>query len=55
MNLWQMSISGISFTFFPHPHLEALLESAVLTLVPVILVDRTVSAAATSVSQVPSN
>ena len=37
----------------PHPHLEALLESAVLALVPVVLVNRTAFVAATLIGEVP--
>ena len=37
----------------PHPHLETLLESAVLTLVPMMLIYGTVLVAAASVGQVP--
>ena len=39
----------------PHPHLEALLEAAVLALVPVVLVDGTVLVPPAGVGQVPSD
>ena len=42
-------------TFSPHAHLEALLQPAILTLVPVVLVDRAVAVAATRVAQVPAD
>lgn len=40
-------------TFSPHADFEALLQPAVLTLVPVVLVDGTVSIPPAGVSQVP--
>ena len=42
-------------TFFPHSHLEAFLEATVLTLIPMMLVDRTISAAPALVGQVSAN
>ena len=42
-------------TFPPHAHFEALFESAVLALVPVVLVNRAVSAATAGVREVPSH
>ena len=42
-------------TFSSHAHLEALLEPAVLALVPVVLVDRAVPVPSTRVGQVPPN
>ena len=44
---------GPPLTFSLHPHLEALLESAVLTLVPVVLVNRAAFVAATLIGEVP--
>jgi len=41
--------------FSSHAHLEALLQPAILTLVPVVLVDRAVAVAATRVAQVPAD
>jgi len=40
-------------TFPAHAHLQALFQAAKLALVPMMLIDRTVSAAATRVREVP--
>ena len=40
-------------TFPPHAHLETLLESTVLALVAVVLVNRAASVAPTCVRQIP--
>ena len=45
----------LSLTFFPHAHFEALFQSAVLALIPVVLVYRTVLVAPAGVGQVPSD
>ena len=42
-----------SLTLFPHAHLEALSQAAVLALVPVVLVDRAAPGAAALICQVP--
>ena len=44
------SIKGL--TLFPHAHLEAFLEAAVLALVAVVLVNRALPAAAALICQV---
>ena len=43
----------IALTLFPHAHLEALSQAAVLALVAVVLVDRAAPGAAALVRQVP--
>jgi len=42
-------------SFPPHPGLETFLEPAVLTLVPVVLVNRTVPGSAACVGQIPAH
>ena len=41
-------------TFSPHAHLEALLQTAILALVPVVLVHRAVAVAPARVAQIPA-
>ena len=42
-------------TFSSHAHLQALLQSAILTLVPMVLIDRTVTIPATRVVQIATH
>lgn len=46
---------GGGLTFASHAHLEALLQAAILTLVPMVLVDGAVSAAAARISEIASH
>lgn len=41
------------FTFSPHSHFDTFLESAVLALIPVVLINGTVPASAAGVAEVP--
>ena len=48
-------VKGLFLTLFPHSHLEALFQPAVLALVAVVLVDWTVAGATALVGQIASN
>lgn len=41
--MWRIRGLGLTLTFFAHADAEALLQPAVLALVPVVLVDLTLS------------
>ena len=45
----------IILTLFSHPHFETFLEPAMLALVSVMLIDGTVSTAATRIRQIATN
>ena len=54
-NYWSNKFSLHKLTFPSHPSLQTFLEPAVLTLVPVVLVNGAVSAAPARVGEIPSD